>query len=77
MASAMSITVLTILIWVLGANQSLRANYRNFNLDHRINIQGAWGIGSFYNLDPPLDWVITLLQIPLPPLCAPPPWILI
>jgi len=44
MASAMSITVLTILIWVLGANQSLRANYRNFNLDHRINIQGAWGI---------------------------------
>jgi len=22
------------------ANQPLRANYRNFNLDHRINIQG-------------------------------------
>ena len=22
------------------ANQLLRANYRNFNLDHRINIQG-------------------------------------
>jgi len=25
---------------ILGANQSLRANYENFNLGHRINIQG-------------------------------------
>ena len=52
MASAMSITVLTILIWVLGANQSLRANYENFNLDHQINIQGegrrevGWGFAK-------------------------------
>ena len=29
---------------VLGANQFLRANYENFNLGHRINIQGARGI---------------------------------
>ena len=26
---------------VSGANQSLRENFANFNLDHRINIQGA------------------------------------
>ena len=26
---------------VLGANQSLRANYENFNLGHQINIQGG------------------------------------
>ena len=25
---------------ILGANQSLRANYENLNLSHRINIQG-------------------------------------
>ena len=29
---------------ILGANQSLHANYENFNLGHRINIQGARGI---------------------------------
>ena len=27
---------------ILGANQPLRANYENFNLDHQINIQGRW-----------------------------------
>ena len=26
---------------ISGANQPLRANYENFNLDHQINIQGA------------------------------------
>ena len=30
---------------VLGANQSLHANYGSFNLDYQINTQGAWGIG--------------------------------
>jgi len=30
---------------VLGANQSLRANYENFNLSHLINIQGVCEIG--------------------------------
>ena len=30
---------------ISGANQPLRANYENFNLDHQINIQGARGIG--------------------------------
>ena len=32
---------------ILGANQSLHANYENFNLGHRINIQGACGLGNF------------------------------
>jgi len=30
---------------VSGANQSIRANYGNFNLSHLINIQGVYGIG--------------------------------
>ena len=29
---------------VLGANQSLHANYGSFNLDYQINTQGAWGV---------------------------------
>ena len=35
---------------VFGTNQPLRKNYENFNLNHRINIQGAWsheGLGNF------------------------------
>ena len=39
--------------------------------------QGAWGIGQCYNLDPPLDWVITLLQIAPPTSLRPSPWMLI
>ena len=33
---------------ILGANQPLRANYGNFNLGHRINIQGEGrrGVGG-------------------------------
>ena len=49
---------------ISGANKSLRANRANFNLGHRINIQGVWGVGNFTINRPP---VITLLQIPLPP----------
>ena len=57
-----------------GANQPLRAN---FNLGHQINIQRVWGDWVFYNLDPPLDWVITLLQISPPTSLRPSSWILI
>ena len=32
---------------VLGANQSLRTNYENFNLSYWINIQRVWGLGNF------------------------------
>ena len=32
---------------ISGANQPLRANYGNFNLDHQINIQGVWGLVNF------------------------------
>jgi len=33
---------------ILCANQHSHANYEKFNLDHRINIQRAWGIGVIF-----------------------------
>jgi len=35
-----------------------------FQSDHRINIQGVWKLVNFTINHLPLDWVITLLQIP-------------
>ena len=57
---------------ISSVKQPIRENYVNFNLGYRINIQGAWREKKFIINRSPLDYVITLLQIPpLTPLHPP------
>jgi len=56
---------------ILGANQPFRANYGNFNLGHRINIQGKGhrrvGGGICKKCDYPIQERVQIRKLPNPP----------
>ena len=53
---------------ISGANQPLRTNYRNFNLDHQINIQGGGaqrgGRGDLQKSDYPIQGRVQIVKLP-------------
>ena len=53
------------------ANQPLRANYENFNLDYQINIQGGGaqrgGRGDLQKCDYTIQGRVQIVKLPNPP----------